>query len=504
MQLNIDIIQERLPSEYCTKRYGPANRSYQYSRPLLYGRNLSFQEGNLYVAQSEDIPRQSPPKGCAVIAVGSHVPKEWLLGGIELLVITGSDGILSVFNHVQIIYNQFDYWDSQLRDELEKEMDFDLCRIMYLGSQITGRSINVVDRYLQSIFYTIYQKLPNGTSEIQVTKGSSPFSVEYAEKIKEVCNLERIITVPYLTGLALNGNSYCKNLYLDGQFTGCISISEEDIPFAEGDYPVMDYFFSFFQKAFLKYLRSYGQTEKPGLDALRNVLNHIPLSRQEIQMLALGPDEHWLCFKLKARRTEKFLPYEYMYANLNALLPQNIYALLQNHEIIGLLKIQKEDSINSDKTLDYFGEYIQRMGYYSGLSNPFIDFENINDYLLQASYAAEKGSSFDSPLHFFCDDALSYLLFSCTGEMATKSLLSQGLLALQNYDGKKGTEYTKTLDVYLKNEMSVTRTSEALFIHRSSLLKRLDKIQKLIQDDLKDPDVRLYYRLCLALLYRTE
>ena len=31
-------------------------------------------------------------------------------------------------------------------------------------------------------------------------------------------------------------------------------------------------------------------------------------------------------------------------------------------------------------------------------------------------------------------------------------------------------------------------------------MKRLDKIQRIIADDLEDPDVRLYYRLCLMLM----
>jgi DNA-binding PucR family transcriptional regulator len=37
-------------------------------------------------------------------------------------------------------------------------------------------------------------------------------------------------------------------------------------------------------------------------------------------------------------------------------------------------------------------------------------------------------------------------------------------------------------------------------LHRSSLLKRLDKIKRLIGSDLKDADTRLYYRICLKLM----
>ena len=75
---------------------------------------------------------------------------------------------------------------------------------------------------------------------------------------------------------------------------------------------------------------------------------------------------------------------------------------------------------------------------------------------------------------------------------------------LMAHDRQKGTEYIKTLDVYLRNEMRITQTAKALYIHRSSLIKRLDRIMCLLQDNLEHPDVRLYYRLCLALLNRKQ
>ncbi len=80
-----------------------------------------------------------------------------------------------------------------------------------------------------------------------------------------------------------------------------------------------------------------------------------------------------------------------------------------------------------------------------------------------------------------------------------ESLCSQGLLALLEHDRNRGTEYVKTLDTYLKNETSMSKTAADLYIHRSSLLKRLNKIERIMQEDLQDPNVRLYYRICLAL-----
>ena len=61
-------------------------------------------------------------------------------------------------------------------------------------------------------------------------------------------------------------------------------------------------------------------------------------------------------------------------------------------------------------------------------------------------------------------------------------------------------EYIRTLDLYLQNETSISKTAEALFVHRSSLLKRLDKIYRILGNTLDTPDERLYLRLCMELL----
>ena len=58
----------------------------------------------------------------------------------------------------------------------------------------------------------------------------------------------------------------------------------------------------------------------------------------------------------------------------------------------------------------------------------------------------------------------------------------------------------QTVRCYLENHQSVTKTSEALFIHRSTLLYRLDKIKDILKTDFSDPDELLYLLLSFHLL----
>ncbi len=265
----------------------------------------------------------------------------------------------------------------------------------------------------------------------------------------------------------------------------------------------MDHFFSCFQRAFLKYLRSYGQVENASLTVLRNLLSHAPVGPEEQALLSLQPGEVWGCFKLQECRGERALLKEYLYATLNGVLPGTVYTFIYHGEVIGMIRL-REDAGQSEALLQSFGEILSRMGYTGGVSNLFTDLHLLPYYLQQAGYASECGGGQAGTLHFFRDHVLSYMLDGCTQELPIASLCSRGLHMLMAHDRQKGTEYIKTLDVYLRNEMRITQTAKALYIHRSSLIKRLDRIMCLLQDNLEHPDVRLYYRLCLALLNRKQ
>ncbi len=68
------------------------------------------------------------------------------------------------------------------------------------------------------------------------------------------------------------------------------------------------------------------------------------------------------------------------------------------------------------------------------------------------------------------------------------------------YDAEHSTAYLTTLESSLQNQFNHSRTAQALFIHRNSLLKRLDRIQELWGVDYQDSQALL--NLHLAILER--
>jgi DNA-binding PucR family transcriptional regulator len=55
-----------------------------------------------------------------------------------------------------------------------------------------------------------------------------------------------------------------------------------------------------------------------------------------------------------------------------------------------------------------------------------------------------------------------------------------------NYDRRKNTDLLDTLETYLECAGNLTRTADRLFVHRNTLIQRLERLQSLCDIDLQD------------------
>ena len=495
MNLNLTILKDYLPPELQTRLYGEAQDKLVCSRPFLCEADTSVITGNTYLLRAELLPFITPVSGCSFICVGSPVPFNWQESGISLLQINGSSSFTSVFNAICHIYDFFDHWDFMLHKELEKQADYEIQDILRLGAELFKNQINVIDHSLSIIFETVWETDSHGKRKVHIDNTPHTMRPNMTESIKNVCNLERRISVPYISSLKDNNfRSYCNNLFPLGYFTGCISITETEHPFRDSDFSLADYFFSVFQIAFEKHLRSVSSTNTYENNVLQKLLRHQPLNPNEQKELILSDNEELYCFKLHETNKTSCMPKEYMHAALYSFVPQILTSTIYHQHIIGLLKIPKQEG--SSRTFLSFKDMLERMNYCAGISNSFSRLEQLDECLIQADYSLQNSTQ---TLNFFTNNIVSFLLHECTTRISRELLTTEALRRVIAYDARKNTEYLHTLQVYLENEMNITPTAQALFIHRSSLIKRLNKLTDLLQDNLSDPKTKLYYRLWFEL-----
>ncbi len=82
---------------------------------------------------------------------------------------------------------------------------------------------------------------------------------------------------------------------------------------------------------------------------------------------------------------------------------------------------------------------------------------------------------------------------------AVQEFTNQVIGPLVNYDEQHRSTLVQTIDEYFNHHGNISQTAEALFIHRNTLLYRLDRIQELTGHNLNQANMRLALHLSLKL-----
>ena len=80
-----------------------------------------------------------------------------------------------------------------------------------------------------------------------------------------------------------------------------------------------------------------------------------------------------------------------------------------------------------------------------------------------------------------------------------QSFAEQMIGPLADYDRSHRSSLVQTIDAYFKHNGNVSQTAESLYIHRNTLLYRIERIKKLTGCDLDQEDLRLALHLALKL-----
>lgn len=127
--------------------------------------------------------------------------------------------------------------------------------------------------------------------------------------------------------------------------------------------------------------------------------------------------------------------------------------------------------------------------------------EKMEDYYISSEQARRALNvvmqGYRSKTYAFFESLGSYTILQYLLEKnVTNLFIQQQLGTLISYSKDNNMNLLETLRTYLDMNGNAKATAEALFLHRSSLLYRLDKIEELLQIELDDPEAR--FNLMLA------
>ena len=104
----------------------------------------------------------------------------------------------------------------------------------------------------------------------------------------------------------------------------------------------------------------------------------------------------------------------------------------------------------------------------------------------------------------FDEMGMNRLLYSVADTTVLDEMGAQVLKPLLEYDRKHNSELFDTFAAYLKNNGSVRLVSEEMFIHKNTIVYRMNKIKELLECDIDNPEERLKYRIACMIVNYSE
>lgn len=142
----------------------------------------------------------------------------------------------------------------------------------------------------------------------------------------------------------------------------------------------------------------------------------------------------------------------------------------------------------------------------AGISRPFSDMREIPAARVQADAALAQGSEVDPAfwLYRFDDYALGWIAQHGCGSAPAEYVCHSAIMNLMHHDEAHGSDLVHTLSTYMENRYNAVLAAQKLFVARSTLINRLERIVELTGINLDDFDERIYLALSLKLLDRTR
>lgn len=294
------------------------------------------------------------------------------------------------------------------------------------------------------------------------------------------------------------------NLWFEESYLGRICVNELGREIVRGDYELLEYLANIVLSALRQgniLLTDISRDLKESLIELldSNKTNETILSNR-LEAFGWHMDDSFFCASIiLSERDYSTYAINYTCRRLENMFPH--YCIFLYKDRILIVFNLRKSKITSDDFFSKLAIFLREGLFKASVSAIGHDFRQFHYYYIQTTAAFKIGSDKNPMLwlYKFNDYILPYFFEQATSELLPTMLCEPNLLELYQYDKKHQTEYFKTLRVYLENERNIAHTANALYVHRSTLLYRLNKIQSLIKVNLDKPKIRFHLILSYEL-----
>lgn len=500
MNISANVIYEHLSAKFKLNRLGNLHNAPPLKAAYFYEREMPLEDGYAYLIPCGSFPAV-PPKNrdFLVICPDGPPPHMWKNGKYVVFFSAEPRDFIQVFNETQRIFSHCNEWDEALSKLLNNQAD--IAKMLLCSAPVLGNPLAAVSERLEvlgAVDYAPEQEhkwFLNDYRDIPLDRIVRIRSVsQYVEKKK-----------PYMHDDYGHERVYSINFIFQNKFRGSISMMETHQPFSSSSLELFRHFAEYVKKAVYYHININHSRFDPVKNILRALLDGVYIEDQQIvhalgqAAILLDTPVTWTCFALHPDDETSLSVPEYMITSLTNRLPECI-ALSYKDQIVLFAYLPRQDSVQTH--LDKIMPILQATGFHLGVSDRFENLHDAGTAYQKACCAIESGIMTDADrlIYHFSDYAFDYMLQQAKGRFQIHDLLPAGLLKLIEHDQEADINYIHTLRCYLSNQMNANKAAQELYLHRSSLVQRMERIFRLLGTRLKAPDEQLYYQMLLRLL----
>ena len=510
MLLCIGIIDDNLDKEVIYRNYTNTNNPYVLERSEIFKSGAVFNTGVLYLARAEALPEACKfQNGAALICIGMP-PEAYIKSPLHLIVVHESSDLIDLSNDVSRIFFEYSTLEQKLQESVNRGRSIQYM-VELMSPYLNGNELTVCNndyRIVGQSNKTIHLCEISGIEQPDSEGVLSPEHVTFF-KNDIVFSKVRDLDEPFFYESSLFiCRVICKNVFHRGQYACRVVIAEDLNTFRGYEAGLLSFFSSFIQ---LVYDLSVDGSDISPRDNMADIF---------IDLLNGEAVETWRV-ENSFKQREWSLTSSFVCARI---MPSNrdyynrtvrYYCQVFNRDIQGCCFFEFENVIGCIINLGFFSgslekfntKYLEmfRDGYFRiGYSNKFTQIEDLRNYYSQAKLALKIGLKIHPSVwyHKFTDITLFYMGAKLTEDIDGRFLCAPELIDLRNYDIKNQTEFLRTLQVYIDNQMNAIKSANILFVHRATMVYRLERIKELTGIDFKDPLKILHLSLSFHLLFK--
>ena len=502
MKLSADIVFDGLYGRFPMVMTGPKVTELRLERPMFFdGSGDEFLADHLYITRTERLPRRAViPRGVVLICSGDGIQLSYYREQCCVIQLKDDTDIFTLFNAVQELYDMFDTWRDRLQEILDRNADVE--EMLACSWPVFETPMFLIDKDFR--FLARGRVAGERNSTLWTTFREEKLSPSELGKFLELHELATTEKEPLILNL-LDTTTLNVNLFDRDTYMGCLTLDYKDRTHRLGDIELAKLLADMLTRAILKFTASEPAGDHLLRAVLQDVLDGLPADyaqRRALEHVVEGRE--YVCVKMELNNRLAKLPVGYICSEVESRFPNSV-----SFERKGAAMCFIETASLTGKSGDHretlkaaMEDFTETMGVQIGASDAFRDVYSARLYYHQASAALENGTIIDpaKKYYHFQDYALTELIINSLGKMPTELFFSEGMRRLAAHDAEAPVSYIDTLRTYLDQNMSMTRTSAALYVHRSTLLERIGRIERELDTDLKDPDERLRIQILLKAL----